>query len=309
MRYALIADIHGNLPALRAVFSDLERRRVDEIVFLGDYFVSLPFPNEVIEAVRSSGACRVVRGNGEDYLTTLAKEDQNTWTDGQREPLYWYNRTITDDNKRWLASLPSDMLFYDGGTEIHIAHKSSAFIGNIEMPYVNRAALRRQFPDTFNQNLFNTYMQENLLSSKTFRRKLSSLSKGVYAFGHTHMQWQLFCDGVLLINPGSCGLPQDGETTAAYAVLDISADGFHAELCRIPYDVGGLIKSIEASALYGEARIWCELIMGELTTGRERVLPFLEYTENYANSIGDTVRPFSKETWRTAYEHWSIENK
>jgi predicted phosphodiesterase len=36
MRLAVLADIHGNLPALRAVLKDLERFEIDGIIVAGD---------------------------------------------------------------------------------------------------------------------------------------------------------------------------------------------------------------------------------------------------------------------------------
>lgn len=53
MRVALIADVHANLPALQAVWGDIDRRGVDEVICLGDLVGYYPWPNEVIEFVRS----------------------------------------------------------------------------------------------------------------------------------------------------------------------------------------------------------------------------------------------------------------
>lgn len=48
MRIAIISDIHGNLPALRAVLNDIESRAIDQIVCLGDLVDFAPWSNEVI---------------------------------------------------------------------------------------------------------------------------------------------------------------------------------------------------------------------------------------------------------------------
>ncbi len=56
MRYALISDIHANLPALRAVLADIDaRQNVDAIYHLGDLTGYAPWPNEVVQTLRDRG--------------------------------------------------------------------------------------------------------------------------------------------------------------------------------------------------------------------------------------------------------------
>ena len=56
MRYALISDIHANLPALEAVLADIDRRgEVDAIFHLGDLVGYAPWPNEVVSLLRERG--------------------------------------------------------------------------------------------------------------------------------------------------------------------------------------------------------------------------------------------------------------
>ena len=47
MKYAIISDIHGNHPALIAALADVEKQKVDKTLFLGDYYMGLPWGNEV----------------------------------------------------------------------------------------------------------------------------------------------------------------------------------------------------------------------------------------------------------------------
>ncbi|MCL2322126.1 MAG: hypothetical protein FWC47_08490 [Oscillospiraceae bacterium] len=51
IKYALISGIHGNLPALEAVIEDAIKNNVDQYVFLGDYCISLAYPNEVLNCI------------------------------------------------------------------------------------------------------------------------------------------------------------------------------------------------------------------------------------------------------------------
>ena len=66
MHLALIADIHGNLPALDAVLAELDREGVDRIVCLGDISIG-PQPVEALERIRALG-CPVILGNWDAWL-------------------------------------------------------------------------------------------------------------------------------------------------------------------------------------------------------------------------------------------------
>ena len=55
MKIALFSDIHANLPALEAVFADIEKRHLDAIYCLGDLVGYAPWPNEVITEIRRRG--------------------------------------------------------------------------------------------------------------------------------------------------------------------------------------------------------------------------------------------------------------
>ena len=65
MRVAIFSDIHGNLPALEAVLADVARRRPDAMYCLGDLVGYGPFPNEVIERIRSE-QIPTITGNYDD---------------------------------------------------------------------------------------------------------------------------------------------------------------------------------------------------------------------------------------------------
>ena len=68
MRYALLSDIHANLPALEAVLADTDGREVDVIYHLGDLVGYAPWPNEVVELLRFRG----IRGIAGNYDSTVA---------------------------------------------------------------------------------------------------------------------------------------------------------------------------------------------------------------------------------------------
>jgi predicted phosphodiesterase len=65
MRIAIVSDIHGNLPALEAVLTDVARQEVDAVYCLGDLVGYAPFPNEVTDRIRRE-AFPTIMGNYDD---------------------------------------------------------------------------------------------------------------------------------------------------------------------------------------------------------------------------------------------------
>ena len=73
-RVAILADIHGNLPALKAVIRDLDQQQVDEVVLGGDLVGRGPQGSAVLGVARERG-WRSIRGNHEDYLLAFRRTD------------------------------------------------------------------------------------------------------------------------------------------------------------------------------------------------------------------------------------------
>jgi predicted phosphodiesterase len=99
-RLALISDIHGNALALEAVLADIARRRVDEIVCLGDIAAGGPQPRDALERLRALG-CAVVRGNADVWLLGLlpaGEEDEEARR--LRTIVEWGRRQLSDAVKR-----------------------------------------------------------------------------------------------------------------------------------------------------------------------------------------------------------------
>jgi len=77
MRLAVLADVHGNNPALEAALSEIERDAVDGILVAGD-MVAGPNSVEVLRRLRALGAW-MIRGNNENYILRLASGDAPAW--------------------------------------------------------------------------------------------------------------------------------------------------------------------------------------------------------------------------------------
>lgn len=124
MKLAILADIHGNLPALEAVISTLERIQPDYVVVNGDLINGTPFSAEVVDRIRSLDWV-VLRGNHEFYLLNLGtpravpgSDDPKRW--GQ---LHWLAARMRPDQVAYLAMLPDERTLYLPKTQpVRITH-------------------------------------------------------------------------------------------------------------------------------------------------------------------------------------------
>jgi len=194
MTLGLIYDVHGNLPALEAVLADAGD--VDEWVLGGDYTLFGAWPRETVERLRQLDA-RWLRGNGERWSATPA--DASGPVQGAIDSC---RELLGEELVRELAALPESIP--DEG--IMFCHGSP--ISDVESFFPEPA------PDE--------------------ERLMGDVRSGVLVFGHTHLPFaRQGPHGVQLVNPGSVGMPFDGDPRAAYAVLGA---GGAIEHRRVEYD-------------------------------------------------------------------------
>src|SRR3984885_3234586 len=111
MRYALISDIHANLPALDAVLAHVRHEgQVDVTYHLGDLVGYAPWPNEVVDRIRELGI-RGVAGNYDSTVATDYKHCGCRYEDANQEALThrsyaWTREHVTPATKAWLGALP-----------------------------------------------------------------------------------------------------------------------------------------------------------------------------------------------------------
>lgn len=312
MKYAIISDIHGNLPALESILQDAKRNNVDAYIFVGDYCLSNPFPNECLNRVRTIDNKYIIRGNEEAYLENLIDKDQGTWTDGQMQISYYCYRAVSEENLRYVINLPHQLYWNCHGIDINIAHSSATFIEDCIQREWGSAKVAHEYRN--NKIIYDSLskeIQNYIRNDEKCNTIINNLNKGIYIFGHSHIQWNWQSDDkrITLINPGSCGLPLDGfKNSIPYTILDISESGeVIIEEKRLPFPMEEYTDSLRKSDQYKEAKVWTNIITKELNTGLEHLYFFIHYVEEYANKIGDTRRPYAVDTWEKAYELWEKE--
>lgn len=236
MRYALISDIHANLPALDAVLTAIAARAdLHATYHLGDLVGYAPWPNETIDRLR---ACEIVgiSGNYDSTVATHAPHCGCRYEDPRQEELShlsygWTLTHTTAASKAWLGALPFRMDLRPLG-----GHTSGPTVTLIHG----------------NQVLNTVYVHAE--RSDEFLAKmgaaLGARPGDVVCFGHTHIPWHRVVDGIHYVNTGSVGRPKDGDPRAGYVVLDVDGRAEpRVEFVRVAYDVETTARAILESTL------------------------------------------------------------
>lgn len=235
MRYALIADIHANLPALEAVLADVDARRdVDAVYHLGDLVGYAPWPDEVVALLRE----RAIAGVAGNYDSTVATDHEHCgcrYEDPRQEELShlsyaWTRAHVSAATGRWLGGLPFriDLRPLGGhraGPRLILLH------GN---PVLNTVYWTEDRSDEFCLEM---------------AERVAASPGDVVAFGHTHCPWHRVVEGIHFLNAGSVGRPKDGDGRAAYARIEMDGEEVGTEIVRVDYDRERAAAAIRASEL------------------------------------------------------------
>jgi predicted phosphodiesterase len=235
MRYALVSDIHANLPALDAVLADIAARDdVGATYHLGDLVGYAPWPNEVVEQLRGEQVAGIA-GNydstvGLDYKHCGCKYEDPKQEELSHVSFEWTKAHSSPETKAFLAALPFRIDLRPLG-----GHASGPTVVLVHgTPTLNTVYWTEDRSDDFCLKM----------------ARLAGLKAGdVIAFGHTHKPWHRVTEGIHFVNTGSVGRPKDGDWRAGYVFLDVTASGVGVEYVRVEYDVEKAMRGIRESDL------------------------------------------------------------
>ena len=240
MRYALISDIHANLPALEAVLADIEANAATGATYhLGDLVGYAPWPNEVAALIREHGIPGVA-GNYDSTVATDYKHCGCKYEDPVQEALAhasyeWTRAHVTAETRRWLGTLPFRLDLRTNGGHISGGRTVFAFHGS---PTLNTLYWTEDRPDDF------CLRMAGLVGAR---------AGDVLCFGHTHKPRHRAIADIHFVNAGSVGRPKDGDWRAGYVVLEAGDGGpVSVEFRRVEYDVQRAMDGIRASELPDE---------------------------------------------------------
>lgn len=219
VRVAVLADIHGNLPALEAVLAEVDAAGVDAIVLNGD-LADGPMPAETVDRLDELGQRAIwIGGNGDRWL---AEAFDGTFqpTGGATDALItWGAGQLRQAHRDRLAGLPLTVTVdIDGLGPVAFCHATAR--DDNEMILVDSQV-------------------------EHYRDAFADLREQVVVIGHSHMPFDRLVDRRRVINSGAVGMPY-GHLGAAWALL-----GPDVVLRRARYDIEAAADTLAASTMPG----------------------------------------------------------
>jgi putative phosphoesterase len=219
MKIAIITDIHGNSPALKSVFSDIDSRGdIEHIYCLGDMIAIGPDSNEVIEEIFSRNNISAISGNHEEAVLSLLK-GKGTLPGHEQAAKHheWIGKHLKKESINILQELPKSL-------EIEI--------------------------EGHNLLMIHYHMKDNKLESiekEPTGLKLDSRYEGslydLVCFGHHHPVHLFKTNKRIYLNPGALGC--NDHPKARYAIVELQKNNLNVNLNEIVYNNKEFLKSYE----------------------------------------------------------------
>lgn len=248
MRIAVLADIHSNYPALEAVLDDIARVGVDEVIVAGDSINGGPFPCEVMERLQAE-QYPILLGNHEQYILEInqpAKSD--FYTRLRWGSVHW---TASQLNNQHLATIQAwpEATERQGMLMVHGA------------PDDLRGGINPMATDSQIEERFGAVQHRWVITA------------------HTHQPFVRQWRHLTLINPGSVGMPLDGNNAAAYVVVTFTGEGLMVQHRRVAYDVQAIEAATRTRGLLEMGGVIAYLMMRETMLGRHFLSPYLRQVQ------------------------------
>lgn len=230
MQIAIIADLHANLEATLAVFKEIDKRKPDKIVCLGDLTGYNANPNEVVDIIRER-EIPCIMGNHDAAVCGI--EDPWFFRAAAKQVIEWQTDEIRDDNRRWLAMCPEQVVFRSTCLGVHGSPSSrDDYIidwldAMRQLEYLNGRDVTICFfghshrPSFFSEKGNTTVSNSNIRQFQPANR--------------------------YFVNPGAVGQPRDRDPRAAFGLFD--TDKMTFEFCRTDYDIDTCQRKIIAAGL------------------------------------------------------------
>ena len=223
MRYAIIADIHSNLEALRVVLEDGKNQKCTHWVCLGDVVGYNANPKECLDIIRDMGM-PCVKGNHDEYCSS--ETNLEGFNPHAAEAIQWTRQQLTEEDRQWLKDL-----------------KYIRLVASFQIVHATLDGPQRW-----------GYVFDRLAAAASFTYQ----NTAVCFFGHTHVPVAFIRDSMVrggtyskfkvepgkkyFVNVGAIGQPRDNNPKAAYVVYDL--DESTIELRRLEYDIATAQKKI-----------------------------------------------------------------
>ena len=278
MRIALLADIHGNLTALKVVLKDIKSHDIDRIIIAGDLVGDGPFPHQVINEIKKLNAC-VIKGNRDNDMLKYDKGELNEWNNYKQMSAMVWTYHQTKDNLDYIKGLSDNLIVrLDEEDSIKVVHGS---------------------PRDIYEHLYHDKMLDRLDQAITL------INENILICGHTHIQWDKEYKGVYIANPGSLGMHFNKQKAAEYSILFKKNNKWNVENRYVQYDINELENSYHTSGMYDYAPVWSSLALHSLRSGENQMIKFIQHARNTAENNGYiNYRLIPDKVWDEAFHSW-----
>jgi predicted phosphodiesterase len=247
MRVAVLADIHGNLPAFEAALGHVNQQKPDLVVIAGDIVNGAPDSAACWNLARSLG-WPLLRGNHEryiyDYGTGQASPD---WSTERFAPVQWTQGQFNQQDRQEMAALPTCLRLPEA-PDLVVVHAAEIN---------DSSSVRAHTPPEQLQQLFPTFQERYIIRA------------------HNHNGLVRVWDGKFIVTSGSVGLALDGSPTAQYLLLDQEPRGWRIQHQSVPYDLEAAIKRFRDTGYLASTGPMGRLFLREVVTATQQLVPFL----------------------------------
>jgi predicted phosphodiesterase len=228
MKFAIIADIHGNLEAFQVVLEDIKEQNCTHYACLGDVVGYNADPKKCLDMVREMNI-PCVKGNHDEYCSS--NDAMEGFNPAAAQAVAWTRKQLSEDDKQWLRDLKYQRMV-NSFTIVHATLDGPQRWG---------------------------YVFDKLAAAASFTYQ----NTPICFFGHTHVPVAFMRDSMVrggtyskfkiepgkkyFVNVGAVGQPRDNNPKAAYVIYDV--DEGTIELRRLDYDIPTAQKKIIKAGL------------------------------------------------------------
>lgn len=277
IRLAFLGDIHGNLPALEAVLKEIDKQTPDAVFLLGDLLNRCPWTLDVVDVLRQRDWLSV-QGNHDLILANLnTPEGPPTFNDKNRFPnIHWTWEQMRPQDLCYLRNLPHDLLIeIQGAPSLRLFHglPDNPFAGIV--PNADEESVSGQIAVYDEPVLICGHTHQPM--DRTITTQFSEHNGGSYPCKQR------------ILNPGSVGMPYNGDPRAHYLLLDLVKEdsklGWQPQFQRLDYDFDRVSSAFRSSGLLASSGAIAALNLRTIKDGHPWASDYQQWVRNQPHSV------------------------
>lgn len=249
---AVVADVHGNLPALEAVLDDLATIRPDAVVFAGDFVNRGPQSGAVMSRVLTLGI-PAISGNHDTWLCSLSRGEgiPPEWATSWWTPVRLAVAELAPEHIAWLEALPPTMrVELPGAQPVLVVHGS---------PRHSREGMGRMRTDA------------------EVAQSLAGVVETTVIGAHIHYPYERRVGGTHVVTVGAVGCPFNGDVSAQYGLFTWDGARWRFTHRSVAYDHEPVYAAWREGGYLSDGSLASELMLLEHRTARTHYVPFWEW--------------------------------